>query len=196
MTKPFSQPCENNKHAILDILNIEFSQAKNVLEIGSGTGQHAIFFAPALPHLTWHTSDLIENHQGINQWIDEHPSSNIKPPLNLDLNEQWPIAQVDKIYSANTLHIVSWQLVTKFFEGVKKHLLSDGRLCIYGPFNYGGKFTSDSNAKFDLWLKDRNQESGIRDIEAIIELATLAQLSLINDIEMPANNRMLVFKKH
>ncbi len=196
MTKPFSQACENNKRPILDILSRVFAKQNKVLEIGSGTGQHAVYFAEKLPFLTWQTSDLATNHAGINQWIADFPSANIKQPLTIDLAATQPLREnVDAIYSANTLHIISWSLVHNFFELIGKQLSQNGILCIYGPFNYHGKYTSESNANFDLWLKGRDEKSGIRDFEAVCQLATKAGLSLAEDIEMPANNRVLVFKK-
>jgi hypothetical protein len=199
MNKPFSQACENNKRPIVDILTAVFSENKHVLEIGSGTGQHAVFFGQQLPHLTWQTSDLLINHQGINLWLDEAGSANVIKPIVIDLNKPWPMPkdsfQVDGLYTANTLHIISWTLVVKFFEGLKSNLASDASVCIYGPFNYQGKFSSESNANFDLWLKERDINSGIRDIEAILLLANSACLKLIDDHAMPANNRLLVFSK-
>ncbi|WP_114327282.1 DUF938 domain-containing protein [Candidatus Colwellia aromaticivorans] len=196
MTKPFSQACENNKQPILTILHRIFAKQKHVLEIGSGTGQHAVYFAKNLPFLTWQTSDLSINHEGINQWIADLPSPNIRRPLTIDLADVQPLAEnIDAMYSANTLHIISWTLVQKFFELVETQLAKNGTLCIYGPFNYQGKYTCESNANFDLWLKARDEHSGIRDFEAICQLATKAKFSLIEDIEMPANNRILLFKK-
>ncbi|NQY89846.1 MAG: DUF938 domain-containing protein [Colwellia sp.] len=196
MTKPFSPACENNKQPILKILNHAFAKQKHVLEIGSGTGQHAVYFAKNLPFLTWQTSDLVINHAGINQWIADFPTANIRPPLAIDLVSIQPITEnIDAIFSANTLHIISWSLVQKFFDMVNKQLAQNGILCLYGPFNYQGKYTSASNANFDLWLKSRDEHSGIRDFEAICQLATKAGLSLKEDVEMPANNRILIFKK-
>lgn len=196
LDKPFSQACENNKTFILPVLQQVFKNVDSVLEIGSGTGQHATFFAKHLTHLTWQTSDLFINHEGIKQWLTEFPSANLLPPLILDLSKTWPINSTSGIFTANTLHIVSWELVISFFEGIKEHLILNGKLCIYGPFNYQGKFTSESNANFDLWLKQRNELSGIRDIEAIITLANKAGLTLIEDHPMPANNRLLAFIKN
>ena len=195
MNKPFSQACENNKAAILSILAEHLKACKTVLEVGSGTGQHAVYFAPNLPWLSWQTSDISANHQGINLWLNELPQDNLLSPIELDLNNRWPIKKVDAIFTANTLHIVKWSLVEAFFHGVSQHLNSHGHCCIYGPFNYQGKYSSESNANFDLWLKERDSESAIRDIEAIIALANAAGLSLENDHAMPANNRLLVFKK-
>mgnify|MGYP003866433777 CR=1 FL=1 len=200
MNKPFSQSCENNKRPILNILTKAFSKTKHVLEIGSGTGQHAVFFGQHLSHLTWQTSDLLINHQGINLWLDETAWANVQRPIVIDLNIAWPMPKdnqrVDGLYTANTLHIISWPLVVKFFEGIAQNLAPEASVCIYGPFNYQGKFTSKSNANFDLWLKERDINSGIRDIEAILLLANSAGLNLIDDHAMPANNRLLFFQKH
>ena len=195
MNKPYSQACENNKQPILTVLKQVLSNNKQLLEVGSGTGQHAVHFAEHLSDLTWQTSDVAINHAGINQWLDQAELSNLQPPLLLDLNQPWPIEQIDSIYTANTLHIVSWPLVEKFFAGVANHLASGGTLCIYGPFNYQGNYTSQSNADFDLWLKSRDPNSGIRDIEKIEQIANAAHLTLLNDYTMPANNRLLVFKR-
>ncbi|WP_019028221.1 DUF938 domain-containing protein [Colwellia piezophila] len=217
MNKPFSQACENNKQPILNVLTTVFNNSQHVLEIGSGTGQHAVFFAKHLPHLTWQTSDLAINHQGINAWLNESTLTNVLPPIAVDLNDTWPISTLSKsnaksqsqshksqqqqllpfdgLYTANTLHIISWPLVIKFFEGIAEIMGSQARICIYGPFNYQGEFTSPSNANFDLWLKDRDSQSGIRDIEAILALADAAGLDFIADHGMPANNRLLVFSK-
>jgi len=200
MNKPFSQASENNKQPILNILRNVFLNTKHVLEIGSGTGQHAVFFGHHLPHLTWQTSDLPVNHAGIQSWLDETSLTNVLNPIVIDLNATWPTFeksnQVDGIYTANTLHIISWPLVIKFFEGIEKSLKTNANVCIYGPFNYQGEFTSESNASFDLWLKERDISSGIRDIEAILTLAKSANLTLIDDHAMPANNRLLVFSKN
>jgi len=199
MNKPFSQACENNKRPILNILKKVFSKTNHVLEIGSGTGQHAVFFGEHLPSLIWQTSDLAINHQGINLWLDEAARANVARPIVIDLNKTWPQPNnkrsIDGLYTANTLHIISWPLVVKFFQGIAQNLASEANVCIYGPFNYHGKFTSESNANFDLWLKDRDVNSGIRDIEAVLLLANSAGLTLIDDHEMPANNRLLVFSK-
>ncbi|SEL72994.1 Protein of unknown function [Colwellia chukchiensis] len=195
MTKPFSQACENNKVHILPVLIDAFKASRSVLEVGSGTGQHAIYFAANLPWLTWQTSDLVMNHAGIKQWLSAYPADNLLPPVSLDLSQAWPEGHVDAIFTANTLHIVSWSLVQAFFQGVTQQLTANGKCCIYGPFNYQGKYTSESNAEFDLWLKARDSESGIRNIEAIITLAQAAGLTLVKDHTMPANNRLLEFVK-
>jgi len=200
MNKPFSQACENNKQPILDVLNEVLKQQKHVLEIGSGTGQHAVYFARKMPHITWQTSDLLINHEGINQWIDAYPLQNIKRPFTLNLEDNYrqqklKFNSVDALYTANTLHIISWTLVLNFFKLVEKNLIEGGKLCIYGPFNYKGSFTSESNANFDMWLKERDKHSGIRNIEDVHLLATQSGLILRNDLSMPANNRFLIFEK-
>lgn len=201
MELTFSQACENNKSAILSVLKKAFKTTKNVVEIGSGTGQHAIYFAENLPHVNWQTSDLAINHYSINQRVINSCLNNIRAPITLDMTEDWSFINDDNmpyfdgIFTANTLHIVSWPLVQRFFTSVGNNLTKDGILCIYGPFNYDGKFTSASNQQFDLWLKERDQLSGIRDFEAIVTLANAAGLTLVTDHTMPANNRLLVFRK-
>ena len=195
MIKPFSQACENNKGPILEVLKTVFNKTESVLEIGSGTGQHSVFFAEQLPHLQWYTSDRHINHEGINLWLKEANLTNLHGALELDVNYAWPVNNVDAIYTANTFHIVSWQLVEQFFKGVSTHLVSQGVVCIYGPFKYQGQFTSASNEEFDRFLTQRDPFSGIRDFEAIEQLATQASLTLISDTAMPANNQLLVFKR-
>lgn len=192
---PFSQACENNKIPIVEQLKKIFTTTSKVLEVGSGTGQHAVFFAAQLPHLIWQPTDLTVNHYGINAWRNELPSPNLKPPLELDVSAAWPVVQVDGIFTANTLHIMSWELVKLFFQGVGKHLALQGRLVVYGPFKYQGQFTSESNAQFDLWLKAHDSARGVRNIEDVVQLAQSVGLALISDTVMPANNQLLVFEK-
>ena len=195
MNKPFSQACENNKRAILEILRDVLSDCRSVLEIGSGSGQHAVFFAGEMPWLQWQSSDLNCHLAGIRSWIAQERLANCPPPLALDVSQQqWPQGH-DAVFTANTIHIMSWPLVEKFFAGVGRTLPSAGRLCIYGPFNYAGAYTSDSNARFDQWLRQRDPLSGIRDIEALQELAQDHGLALLADHAMPANNRLLVLTR-
>ncbi len=195
MTKPFSQACENNKNHILKALQPALQNAGSVLEIGSGTGQHSVFFAKKLPHLQWYTSDREVNHQGIKLWHDEVQLANLHPPLLLDLNYSWPVNKVDAIYTANTFHIVSWELITRFFAGVNQHLNQQGVVCVYGPFKYKGEFTSPSNDEFNSLLQSRDSLSGIRDFEAVEQLAVQSGLKLLSDTAMPANNQLLIFKR-
>ncbi len=180
----------------MQILREVLAHSVEVLEIGSGTGQHAVFFARHLPHLQWQTSDLPEQHPGIHAWIAEAALPNVRAPLTLDVDAAvWPVREVDAIFCANTVHIVGWTQVERLFQGVGRILLPGGLLCLYGPFNYAGQFTSDSNAEFDVWLKRRDARSGIRDFEALDALAAAQRMQLEQDIAMPANNRILVWRK-
>jgi hypothetical protein len=195
--KPFSQSCENNKTPILAVIRQVFIQPAIVWEIGSGTGQHACYFARQLPHLVWQPTDLEENISGINAWLEEVQLANLNQPRVLDVNQSvWPCEEgMAAVFTANTLHIMAWNHVQVLFEKLGNYLNPLALICIYGPFNYHGSFTSDSNARFDQWLKDRNPLSGIRDFEAVLVLAESQGLSLLNDHSMPANNRLLVFQK-
>ncbi|OUS09991.1 methylase [Gammaproteobacteria bacterium 54_18_T64] len=197
LDKPFSQACENNQQAIFTVLERVFTQAQEVLEIGSGTGQHASYFAPRLPQLVWQTSDQADYHPGINAWIADTNAENLRRPLllNVDMPE-WPIAGVDAVFSANTCHIMGWASVVNMFTHLADVLALGGTLAIYGPFNYDGQYTSPSNANFDQWLKQRGAHQGIRDFEAVDQLASRAGMSLLEDNAMPANNRLLVWRKN
>jgi cyclopropane fatty-acyl-phospholipid synthase-like methyltransferase len=193
--KPFAESCEQNREPILAVLREVFAASRQVLEIGSGTGQHAVYFAPELPHLSWQTADVPQHHAGIRMWLDEAALPNVLPPLALDVNDtRWHGGRYDAVFSANTLHIMSWPEVERFFAGIGAVLASGGVLAIYGPFNYGGHFTSPSNARFDAWLKARDPASGVRDFEAVDALANAQGLALDHDFAMPANNRTLVWR--
>ncbi|MBK8569482.1 MAG: DUF938 domain-containing protein [Nitrosomonadales bacterium] len=194
--KPYSESCEQNQAPILEILRETLANQQHVLEIASGTGQHAVYFGRALPHLTWQTSELAQNHEGILAWLNEAQLSNVLPPVAIDVNDdRWPIEIVDTVFNANTVHIISWPEVERMFAGIARVLSVGGILCLYGPFNYGGKFTSESNARFDAWLKSRNKNSGVRDFEAINRLAETYGLFLLRDVAMPSNNRTLVWQR-
>jgi cyclopropane fatty-acyl-phospholipid synthase-like methyltransferase len=194
--KPFSEACERNKDPLLKVLRALLADRRTVLEIGSGTGQHAVYFARHLPHLTWLTSDLPANHAGIQAWLDEEQLPNVQPPIHLDVAARpWPVPAVDAVFSANTAHILAWPLVEEMFAGIGQVLTPDGILCLYGPFNYGGRYTSDSNARFDEWLRQRDAASAIRDFEAVDALARAQGLTLAQDYAMPANNRTLVWRR-
>jgi SAM-dependent methyltransferase len=196
INKPFSESCEQNRDPILAVLREVFADCGTVLEIGSGTGQHAVYFGAALPHLCWQTADVPIHHPGIRQWLDEAALPNVLPPIALDVNQaSWRSGRYDAVFSANTLHIMSWPAVEHFFEGVGEVLAPGGVLAVYGPFNYSGAYTSESNARFDAWLKGRDPASGIRDFEAIEALARAQGMVLLQDIAMPANNRTLVWQK-
>jgi len=194
--KPFSQSSEENKEPILEVLREAFATRQRVLEIGSGTGQHAVFFARQLPHLFWQPSELAENLPGIHAWLAEAGLPNVAAPLLLDIERQpWPDSAADAVFSANTVHIISWSQVESLFAGIGALLPAGGVFALYGPFNYGGRFTSDSNARFDQWLKARDPLSGVRDFEAVDALALAAGMTLTRDYDMPANNRTLVWHK-
>lgn len=194
MEKPNAPSCAKNREVILEVLREHFADRRQVLEIGSGTGQHAIFFAERLPHLSWQTSDRSENLPGISAWLEEAALPNTPPPLLLDVQETWPCQTHDAVFSANTLHIMPWSAVESLFAGLPGVLAANARLVIYGPFNYGGRFTSESNAAFDLWLKEKAPHQGIRDFEMVHELAQAAGLELVEDRAMPSNNRCLVWQ--
>ncbi|SIR19163.1 Protein of unknown function [Shewanella morhuae] len=195
---PFSQVCENNKAPILAVLTQAFSLNRHVLEIGSGTGQHAVYFAANLPHLIWQTSDQAEYIGGVTARCEqENTTTNLVLPLILDVTAPWPVdgltPEIDAVFSANTLHIMSKNMVEAFFSGLGLYLPQLNTLCIYGPFNYQGEFSSDSNRQFDGFLKQRDPASGIRDIEWICCLASEQGFTLEQDVAMPANNRLLQF---
>lgn len=194
--KQYSESCEQNRDPILAILRDAFADSRKVLEIGSGTGQHAVYFASRLPHLRWHTSDLASSHASINAWIDEAGLDNVERPLALDVTARhWPEQAYDGVFSANTTHIMSWSAVQELFAGIGRLLVPDGIFCLYGPFNYNQCYTSASNERFDGWLKSRDPHSGIRNFEDLNRLAQGNRLHLQADYEMPVNNRLLAWVK-
>ncbi len=208
--KPFSKASENNREPIVDVLVECFAEQQSVLEIGSGTGQHAVYFSRSLPHLIWQTSDRKQNHIGINQWIDEFPANNVQRPLELDVENKsnWDDLlalqnknPVDGVFTANTAHIMPWSSVEKMFAGVAKLFSMNrdkdsgvrGRFVLYGPFRQDGTFTSPGNADFHQHLQQNDSSMGIRDDRDVLDLASANALKLAADIDMPANNRMLIF---
>jgi hypothetical protein len=194
-SRPFSQACENNKGSILAVLREALAGVDTVLEIGSGTGQHARYFAEQLPQLHWQPSDLAENLPGIESWREGYGGDNLSPPVLLDVTDQrWRTAIPAAVFTANSLHIMPWSSVCRLFEYLGREGPAGCVLCIYGPFNYGGSYTSESNARFDDWLHATHPGGGIRDFEAVDELAAAAGFALQQDHEMPANNRLLVFQ--
>jgi len=195
MQKPFSQACENNKAPILDVLTKAFADVEMVLEIGSGTGQHAVWFARHLPHVQWQPSDQSMNLPGLQLWFDEAPLTNLLEPLALDVTQaDWPALKVSGVFTANTLHIMGWEAVEVFFKRLPEVLAPGAKLCVYGTFNYNGTYTSDSNARFDQWLAQQSPVSAIRDFEAVNALAEQVGLVLVQDHTMPANNRLLEWR--
>lgn len=192
----FSQACENNKIAISDILQTVFTKPGLVLEIASGSGQHAAHMAELLPHVRWQPSDRGETLPSIEIYRQQSGLNNINAPLQLDvLDKPWPLTKADGVFAANIAHIAPWQAVEAMFAGVDTLLDTGSHFCLYGPFNYDGKFTSAGNASLDAWAKSIYPGSGIRDCERVVELAAGNNFSLIKDHEMPANNRLLQFIK-
>jgi SAM-dependent methyltransferase len=184
--RPYSEACERNRAPILAVLKRVFRDSRVVLEIGSGTGQHAAYFAAELAHLRWQASDVAEHLAGIRLWgVD---------PIELDVDQPWPAVDADAVFSANTAHIMSWPQVERVFAGVA-NMDSLRIFCLYGPFHYGGRPSSESNARFDAVLRSRDPTSGIRDFEHVQALAGRCGLAFIEDNAMPANNRLVVFKK-
>jgi hypothetical protein len=191
--KPFSQACENNKGPILAVLKEVFQHSNAVLEIGSGTGQHAVYFAPGLPHLRWYCSDVEANHAGINAWLTEFPAANLVPPCRLMLGrDPWPPIAVDAIYTANTTHIMQRHEAKLMLQLVQQHLPIGGVFCQYGPFSQGGEFSSQSNRDFDQSLRERGY-GGVQDVDTLERWAQ--GLALQAKIAMPANNLCLIWRK-
>ena len=196
MDKPFAQSCLENRDPIFSVLAPRVEDCETLIEIGSGTGQHAVYFGAELPELIWQTSDRREGHAGIQAWLDDAALPNVRSPLALDvLADTWPQASFDCAFSANTAHIMSEDAVVAMFGGVGRVLEPRGLFLLYGPFNYDGGFSAPSNARFDASLRQRDPSMGIRDVGWLREVAESSGLMLAEDIEMPVNNRTLVWRK-
>lgn len=193
--KPFSPACERNRAPILAVLRTHFADRRAVLEIGSGSGQHAVHFAAAMPWLSWQCSDVEANLAGIRAWLDEAGLPNTPPPLALDAAGTWPARTFDAVFTANTLHIMGWDEVGQCFAGIGQVLDAGGVVVAYGPFRRGGHHTSGSNAEFDGWLRARDPRSGVREFEAVDALARGIGLAMVADVAMPANNACLVWRR-
>lgn len=194
--KPYALSCDKNSQPILDVLRNFVLDRKSLLEIGAGTGQHAIFMAPYLPNLTWTLSDVTDRIPGISLWLRDYPRSNLHGPLEYEVGKtNFPDGDYDVVFTSNTLHIMSWEKCLLFFRDLGENLKSNALFIAYGAFNYGGQFTSESNRKFEAWLKDLNPASGIRNFEDVCSALKAHGLEFVEDIERPANNRLLVFKK-
>jgi hypothetical protein len=194
--KPFSEACERNQGPILAVLRTAFAGRRKVLEVGSGTGQHAVYFGRHLSGLLWQPSDLAQHLAGIERWLQDAGLPNVLPPLALGVeDEPWPATGADALFTANTLHIMSWDEVRTFLRRLGAYLPADAVLAAYGPFSYGGRHTSESNARFDLMLRQRDSLSGIRDLQAVDALARAQGFTLAADYAMPANNRMPVWTR-
>ena len=191
---PFSDACERNKEPILSVLRGAFAGCTHVLEIGSGTGQHAVHFAQALPKVVWQPSETAEGMPGLRKRIFAEGPKNLRAPVLLDVTETpWDVRKVDGVFTANTLHIMHWPQVEAFFANLPAVAKPGTVLAIYGPFRYGGQYTSESNAAFDEMLHARDRDSGIRDFEAVDALARAAGFRFVADHRMPANNQTLVW---
>ncbi len=195
MSRPFSESCEQNKDVILSVIGSYLQSGVEVLEVGSGTGQHAVHFASHYPEAIWQTSDREENLPGIKSWLDKEQQKNLPEPIELDVCESWPDKKYNMIFSANSLHIMGKPAVEQFFAGCGLQTKPGSHLLVYGPFNYNNEYTSDSNRHFDQWLKARNPQSCIKDFEWVDELAGNAGFILVDDIEMPANNRTIIWRR-
>lgn len=197
MELPFSPACERNREPILAVLRQHLAEPARVLEVGGGTGQHAEYFAAHLPHLHWHSSDRADYLPGLATRLAQADLPNLPAPFELDVSrcELWPAQRFDAVYSANTLHIMGWSEVEQFFRLVDSVLEPRSTLIVYGPFNYGGRFTSESNAAFDAQLRADDPRRGIRDFEAVDALARAQGFALVTDFAMPANNRCLVWRR-
>jgi SAM-dependent methyltransferase len=194
--KPYSEAAVRNREPIREVLAQWFTAPGTVLEIGAGTGQHAVYLAAHLPHLEWQPTDRDDNLPGIALWVEEARLPNLRRPQPLDVNaDVWPLERTDYVYSANTAHIMSWQEVQRMFAGIGRVLRHDGVFCLYGPFNRNGEFTSESNRAFDASLRARASHMGIRDDGALIELARAHGLAALADYSLPANNRVLVWRR-
>lgn len=193
--KPFSDACRRNQQPIADVLATYFKAPVKVLEIGSGTGQHGVYVATQMPQVHWQPTDLAEALPGIELWRQDAGLANLAAPLALDVNQRpWPVAaDFDAIFTANTVHFVSWGTLENLFHGAADTLAEGGCLLIYGPFNVNGGFTSAGNERLDQWLKQRDPESGIKDRQAVIDLARGLGLSHLRTHGMPANNEILSF---
>lgn len=191
---PHSEACERNKAPILDVLRSAFAHCTTVLEVGAGTGQHAVHFAKHLPHLAWQPADRAEYLPGLAARIAGEGPPNLHPPLELDVARLQRLPEAcDAVFSANTLHIMSWHEVDAFFALVGRVLRPGGTLAVYGPFRYQRRFTTDSNERFDHALRERDPASGIRDAEAVDALAKAQGLELQADHAMPANNQLRIW---
>lgn len=192
---PFAEACERNKAPILEALLSLLPARGHLLEIGSGTGQHAVHFALRFARLSWQPSERPEHLAGLNARIRAEGGPNVLPAIALDVFEAWPDRGYVAAYSANTAHIMSWPAVCAAFAGVGRRLAAGGPFCLYGPFNEGGAYTSNSNEEFDRALRSRDPGMGLRDVEALDALGREHRMALQQRIAMPANNQLLVFRK-
>lgn len=197
--KEYAPACERNSQVILNVLQRILAHSRTVLEIGSGTGQHAVFFANGLPHLQWQPTNK-ESLESINAWRREAEFENVLPAQSMDLlaaidHQDLRLPEIDAIVCINTVHIMAWQGTEKLFELAASAIHPGGVLYLYGPYRYADRPLEPSNENFDLWLQERDPLSGIRDFEAVNRLAELAGFELQEDLAMPANNRSIWWSK-
>jgi cyclopropane fatty-acyl-phospholipid synthase-like methyltransferase len=193
---PVAEACLRNQRPILDVLGKYLPASSYVLEVGSGTGQHAAYMTEHLPGVRWQPTEVRERLNDIRLWQTHCQRDGFLAPLELDVRQDiWPTREADAVFSANVVHFVSWAEVESLFRGAQRALRSGGLLILYGPYNYDGQFTSEGNIALDQWLRERNPDSGIKDFEQIVLLGRSHDLFLRADEEMPANNRTLIFQK-
>jgi cyclopropane fatty-acyl-phospholipid synthase-like methyltransferase len=197
MDKPYSPSCDKNKEAILEVLkDIITNDPAKLLEIGTGTAQHAVHIAPMFPNLEWVTSDIEKNHEGIKMWLKDYKIPNIHGPQLYEVGiDKIPYQKFDYIFSANTLHIMSWKEVKTMIKQISPSIHEGSQVIFYGPFNYDGKYTSESNESFDGWLKGRDSKSGIRNFEDVKATMEKYEMDFTKEYDMPANNKILLFTK-
>ena len=194
--RAFCPAADRNKAPILEVLKELFTDPGYILELGSGTGQHAVYFAANLPHITWQATELPSELAGIEAWRREAVLANLPPPLELDVHrDPWPVTRADGAFSANTAHILSWEGVELMFSGLARVVEAAGLFCLYGPFNEGGEYTSAGNAQLDAWVRARNPASGLRDLDDLGALARRTGFGLAANYSLPANNRLLVWRR-
>ncbi len=193
--KPYALSCDKNSEPILEVLKKYLTGYKSLLEVGAGTGQHAIFMAPHFPEMTWTLADLADRHEGIQMWLKDFPRSNVKGPVEYEVGQDsFPEGNFDSVFTANTLHIMSWNNCLQLFDDLES-LPEESLFMVYGAFKYNGAFTTESNEKFESWIQERFPQGGIRDFEVVVEDLKKRRFLLVEDHEMPANNQFLIFKK-
>ena len=192
----YSPAAEKNKTPILEVFRERLAPTARVLEVGSGAGQHALHFTDALPELRWQPTEHPAVMSALEANLGAAARDAILPPLALDLaTDSWPTGPFDAVYAANVMHIVSVPLGEVLIRGAASVLREGGQLLLYGPYKFGGTFTTESNAEFDQWLKARDPRSGVREFEAVARVAETAGLELVDNRAMPSNNQLLCFRR-
>ncbi|MDG0996763.1 MAG: DUF938 domain-containing protein [Gammaproteobacteria bacterium] len=195
MKKPFAAAADENKEAIAALLLTELKDNRDLLEIGSGTGQHAVYFSKLMPHLTWHCSDQSHQIAGIQLWLESAGLKNTAAVFVLDVSQDWPQQSYDAAYAANIAHIMHWSQIEDLFLGLSTVLKQGACFYLYGPFSFDGQFSSQSNHDFDHFLRQQDPDSGLRDKNNLDELALKNGLIAATSWALPANNHILSWKK-